>query len=554
MSDSHHFVLRGGVLIDGTGSPARRADVEVDAGRIWRVGSLGPRTGASEVDLSGLVLAPGFIDLHTHYDAQVFWEPDLTTSSQHGVTTVITGNCGFTIAPAKAHHRERLVAILQGVEGMSAEVLRAGISWEFETFPEYLAALRRLPLGVNVGALVGHSALRLDVMGPRALDAVASDDEGRAMADTLAEAVRAGALGLSTSRNVGHRDASGDPVPSVAAAPAEVVELARAASLAGGKMLEAIGGPDLTFEDLGAIAQQTTLNVSPTPLMTGIVSRQRQAEILDLVDAVDGCLRPQVICVPHLAQATLAAPADFALLGQAFRSLVGLSRSDLVSRYRSEDWRAYARSSLTDAGTRALEQATLAESQTHDRLVGRSLAAIAAERGTDALTTLVDLALEDHLGSRIKLVYCNDNEEELEALLQDRRTIFGLSDAGAHVDRTFDARFPTHLLGYWVRERGALTLEFAIWRLSGQPAAFLGLTDRGLVQPGFTADLVAFDPATVRDLPTERLHDLPTGADRLVARSQGIEHVWVNGVPVRRDGQAVPGRPGAGQVLGNARS
>ncbi len=553
MSTPSHVVLRGATLVDGTGAPPRRADVEVVGSAIASVGRVDRAPDVTEIDLSGLVLAPGFIDLHTHYDAQVFWDPALTSSTQHGVTTVVTGNCGFTIAPAKPSHRERLIRILQAVEGMSPDVLRAGIPWNFETFPEYLTALGRLPLGPNVGALIGHSAVRLDVMGERALDEEASDDERRAMASVVTAAVRAGAIGFSTSRSPSHRDADGRRVPSMVGDPVEVFELARAAAAAGGTMLEAIVGPDLTFEDMARLTEETELRVSPTPLMTGVVSVERQHEILALVDSIDGCLRPQVICVPHVAQATLATPGDFTFLGEAFRSLVGLDRHELLSRYGSAEWRHEAQRTLTEMGARALERATLAESVVNETLIGRTLAAIGAERGTDTLTALLDLTVEDQMRNRIMFVYANGDEEELIPLLRDRRTIFGLSDAGAHVDRTFDARFPTHLLGYWVRERGVLDLEFAVWRLTGQPAEFLKLADRGTVRQGCQADLVAFDPERVGDLPLERLYDLPTGADRLVAPSTGIEHVWVNGRPVRRDGQPVDEGPGV-VLAGSGRS
>ncbi len=541
-------VLRGSTLVDGTGGPARRADVEVAGDTIVRVGKVHRDPGVAEVDLSGLVLSPGFIDLHTHYDAQVFWDPALSSSTQHGVTTVVTGNCGFTIAPARPRHRERLIRILQAVEGMSPDVLRAGIPWEFETFPEYLGALSRLPLGVNVGALVGHSAVRLDVMGERALDSLASGDETEAMASIVTGAVRAGAIGFSTSRSPSHHDADGHRVPSMVGDPVEVFELARAAAKAGGTMFEAIVGPDLSVEDLAGLAEETDLHVSPTPLMTGVVSVQRQHEILALTDSVRGCLRPQVICVPHVAQATLATPGDFAFLGEAFRSLVGLDARELLARYRSAEWRQEAQCTLTEIGAQALAGATLAESEVNERLIGQNLAAIAVDRRTDVLTALLDLSVEDELRNRVMFVYANGNDDELIPLLRDRRTIFGLSDAGAHVDRTFDARFPTHLLGHWVRTRGVLDLEFAVWRLSGQPAEFLKLGDRGVVKPGFRADLVAFDPERVGDLPLQRLYDLPTGGDRLVAPSVGIEHVWVNGVPVRRNGEVVDNA--AGVVLG----
>jgi N-acyl-D-aspartate/D-glutamate deacylase len=554
VSAPDHVILRGATLVDGTGGPARPADVEIVGDTIGRVGTVGGvDSDVPEVDLSGLVLAPGFVDLHTHYDAQVFWDPALGASTQHGVTTVVTGNCGFTIAPARPGHRERLIRILQAVEGMSPDALRAGIPWGFESFPDYLSALRRLPLGVNVAALVGHSAVRLDVMGERAMEAEACDEERRAMASLVAEAVGAGAIGFSTSRSPSHRDADGHRVPSMVGDPSEVAELARAAAAAGGTMLEAIVGPDLSVEDLARLAEETELHVSPTPLMTGVVPVERQREILELVDSVDsvgGCLRPQVICVPHVAQATLATPGDFAFLGEAFRPLVGLERDELLARYASPEWRHEARRTLTDMGSRALARASLAETVAHPELAGRSLAAIAEDRGTDPLTALLDVTVEDRMRNRVRFVYANEDEDELIGLLRDRRTIFGLSDAGAHVDRTFDARFPTHLLGHWVRDRGMLDLEFAVWRLSGQPAAFLKLADRGMVRPGYRADLVAFDPVRVGDLPLVRTFDLPAGADRLVAPSEGIEHVWVNGRSVRRHGR--PEEVAAGVVLGPA--
>ncbi len=545
-------VLRGADVVDGTGAPARHADVAVVDGRIAVVGHVPHDDDLDEVDLGGLTLAPGFVDIHTHYDAQVFWEPALETSRTHGVTTVLTGNCGFTIAPARPTDRAAIIHMLEGVEGMSAAVLQAGIPWSFESFPEYLAALRALPLGVNVATLVGHSAVRLYVMGADASERVATDSERAQMAQLVREAVAAGAFGFSTSRAETHYDGAGRPVPSRAGDLAEIEELATAAARAGARVIEAAYGTDLTVDVLGRLAERTGANVTYGGILTGDVSRDEIAETLALVDRIDGVLRPQIIPMVLFHNVSCAVPLDLVKMSDAFREALPLDHAGQCALYRDPGWRARANAALTPRGIERLPTTTLSETTRHRELVGRTIPEIAAARGTGHLETLLDLALEEDLETRFQYVAHNFDDGAVAALLRDPRTVLGLGDAGAHHDRIYCANFPTYLLGHWVRDRGALELEHAIWRLTGQPAELLGLRDRGRVSVGFAADLVAFDPATIAHVAPTRVYDLPTGADRLVGESRGVEHVWVNGVDTRRHGVNVAAP--AGVVLEEGRT
>src|SRR5438874_2233720 len=425
-------VLRGGQLVDGTGVPARRADVGIEGGRIAAVGDVAAN-GAQEVDLAGLVLAPGFVDIHTHYDAQVLWDRDLTPSCWHGVTTVVMGNCGFGIAPTRPEHRSLIARTLENVEGMSVEALEAGIPWTFETFPEYLDRLDAAPTRLNVGAMIGHTPLRLYVLGDDAVEREATDDEVARMQGIVAEAMAVGAVGFATSKSPTHTGAGGKPVPSRLADTGEVFRIVEALRDAGRGVVQITPGAGLFLKEFAAISQSTGRHVSWTALLTGI-----------------------------------GGPG-----------------------------------------------------------------------------TALHLALEEGLDTRFRIVLANDDEEELATLLQDERAVLGLSDAGAHASQLCDACFSTHLLSHWTRDKGVLSWEQAVWRLTGQPAQVFGIADRGLIREGLAADLVAFDPDTVGVQELERVWDLPAGADRLIARSTGVEHVWVNGTPIRQNGEDVAdARPG----------
>jgi N-acyl-D-amino-acid deacylase len=526
-------------VVDGTGSPGIRADVLVEDGLITAIGEIGADADET-VDLTGLVLAPGFIDPHTHYDAQVLWDRDLTPSSWHGVTTVVTGNCGFGIAPAAPGGRDLVMRTLENVEGMPLEALQAGLPWTFESFPEYLDAVDAGPLRCNVAALLGHTPLRFFVMGEEATERIATPGEIEQMRALVAEGMAAGAIGFSTSRSESHRGAFGRPVPSRLAELSEIWTLAGAVGDAGRGTIEATWGPDFHVEECAQLSADIGRPVTWAAIM---VVRDHPAMSVDLerrVAAAGGAgtrVFPQVACRPIVAQVTLADPAPLANV-PAFGEILSRERSERAALYRDPAWRERAYAGVREKWGNKLDEATVQETLIHaDLRGGPTLGQLATERGGTALDVAVELALAEDLDTRFRIVMINDDEEQVGRLLRNHSLLLGLSDAGAHTSQLCDANFATYLLERWVRETGVLTVEEAVWRLTGQPAQVYGLTGRGIIAPGAVADLVAFDPSTVGTGPLERIFDFPGGADRLVAPSIGIEHVWVSGRPSRVDGK-----------------
>jgi N-acyl-D-aspartate/D-glutamate deacylase len=544
-------VLRRALVVDGTGAPGRRADVVLEGDRIAAVTGPGEATagpggaGAAVVDLDGLVLAPGFVDIHTHYDAQVLWDPDLTPSCWHGVTTVVMGNCGFGLAPTRPEGRLTAIRTLENVEGMSAAALEAGVDWCFESFPDYLDALDARPLRLNVAAFVGHSPLRLYVLGDEASDREATPEEIATMRALVVEAVQAGALGFATSKVPVQNGAGGKPVPSRLASFEELRALVDALREVGAGVVEAAAGPGLGFDELASLAAEsgrTVCLLGPGQSADG----ESVAGRLDRFEAAG--LWAQAACRPIVFQVTLLDPFPFGTI-PAFREVLAGDRQERRRLYEDGTWRARARPGWDAAEPTSpqLRKLFVAETTARPELVGRSVHEVAAERGVHPLDVLVDVALADDLAARFTVVFGNDDPDAVAELLRDERMLVGLSDAGAHASQICDAVFTTSLLREWVRERGVLTLESAVRRLTSLPAAVFGLAGRGEIRPGWHADLVAFDPATVGPEPARRVTDLPAGADRLIAGSVGITHTWVNGRAIRFDGVDVAGprgRPG----------
>jgi N-acyl-D-aspartate/D-glutamate deacylase len=527
-------VLRSARVVDGTGATARGADVVVEGGEITAMLERGDAPDRDVVDLGDLMLAPGFIDCHTHYDAQITWDPDLSPSAWHGVTTVVMGNCGFGIAPTRPEHRDVLARTLENVEGMSVEALRAGVRWEFETFPEYLDAIERDGTRLNVGALLGHTPLRFYAMGDAAMERAATPDEIAEMRRILSEALDAGALGLGSSRTLGHSGIDGRPVPSRVAAVDEVFELAQVLHDHSAGIVQMTPGPDLDVVELSQLARASTRPVTWTAL--GDRPGLTRKDVLDLQSEHGGEVYPQIACRPVMAQLTLAEPAPLSRCA-CFREALAVPRSERADLYRDPAWRARARADMRVEWGHRWDRISIGESQAAPELVGGpTLAELAEARGVDPVDVLCDLALAEGLNTRFNVVLGNGDEHEVAALLGDERALLAVSDAGAHASQICDAVFATHLLQRFVRELNVLSWEAAVWRLTGHPAHAFRIARRGRIAPGFGADLVAFDPATVGVQPMQRVWDFPAGADRLVAGSIGIEHVWVNGVPIRSHG------------------
>jgi N-acyl-D-amino-acid deacylase len=551
-------LVRGGKVCDGTGTPARTADVAIAAGRVVAVGRV-DEPARHTIDAGGLVVAPGFVDVHTHYDAQVTWDRLCTPSCWHGVTSVVIGNCGFALAPCRAADRERVLRMLENVEGMPFASLAAGVVWEWESFPEYLRALRARPLGPNVGALLGHSALRAWVLGEAAYDRAATSGEIAEMQRLVREAMAAGALGVATSRSPAHVGEGGRPVPSRRATRVEVNALVAAMAESGRGVLEItpetfpLGDDELAWlQELARATQRpvsfsAVLDVPDRPdvweplyarLAAGVATG---AAVFPQVscrpmrfdfDLDTGCASLDVMpCWRRWREAPSAAARRALVADPAFRAAV---KAETVGRSASP-------------AARRWQEVTLEESARpeHQGFLGRSLAAIAAARGGDPIDALLDLSADAGFRARFAMLLVNYDEDRVGALLRRPESLIALSDAGAHVSVLCDAGYATHLLGHWVRERGLFAWEEAVRRLTAMPAAIYGVADRGLLAPGRVADVTCFDPARVGACAPEKVSDFPGGVARYVVRAEGIAHVLIGGEPFVADGRWTGAYPGA---------
>jgi N-acyl-D-amino-acid deacylase len=544
------LLLRNAELIDGTGAPRRAADVGVTGDRITAVappGSLSPSPETQVIDLDGLVLAPGFIDIHTHYDAQILWDADLTPSSWHGVTSVVMGNCGFGVAPTLPQHRDIIVRTLENVEGMSQEALNAGIDWSFQTFPQYMAVLDKLRKRLNVGAFQGHTPLRLYVLGGEERSATA--DEVATMQRLLREALDAGAIGFSTSRQPAHQGAYGRPVPSRFAEVDEVGAMAEVLGEAGKGILAISIGPGLWLNEFSELSVRNNIPVTWTALVTRTDKPGAAMRTVERAGGLPGEVYPQIACRPIVMQITMNDPMPLAQIDE-WKEVLAIPREDRAALYRDDSWRDRARPATLEAWEAKARwpKVSVQETTMHAETIGVPLDQLAAERGTTPFDLMLDLALADDMATRFKVVLENDADDEIGALLADKRTILGLSDAGAHASQLCDANYSTHLLGHWVRERKAITLEEGVWRLTGHASTAFRIAERGFVREGYFADLVAFDPDTIGAGDIHRVYDQPGGADRLISRGTGVQHLWVNGVAARADGVDVPDAA-AGRLL-----
>jgi N-acyl-D-amino-acid deacylase len=535
------LLLREASLIDGTGTPARPADVAVEGDRIVAVdepGRLAPSAHTEVVELGGLTLTPGFIDIHTHYDAQILWDGDVTPSSWHGVTSVVMGNCGFGVAPTHPEHRDIIVRTFENVEGMSMEALNQGIDWCFETFPEYLAAIDGRSKRINAGAFLGHSTLRLFVVGPD--ERPATDNEVEAMRGILREAMQQGAIGFSTSRQPNHQGAFGRPVPSRFADVSEVYALTSVLGEVGKGVVEVSIGPGLWVNQFSEMAVKYGVPVTWTALVARADKPGAALRTVERGATLPGEVYPQIACRPIVMQMNLADPSPLGEVDE-WKEVLAVPRDQRVNIYRDPAWRDRARPTTLSTWSHRWSKIDVQETGIHQDLVGIKLDRLAADRGTTPFDLMLDLALADNLATRFRVVMDNDGDDEIGDLLADKRTILGLSDAGAHASQLCDACYSTHLLGHWVRERKAIPLEEAVWRLTGQPHKAFRIADRGIVRAGYFADLVAFDPETVGTTPVQRVFDQPGGADRLLVDSTGVEHMWVNGVATRVGGEEIAG-------------
>ncbi|WP_374448245.1 amidohydrolase family protein [Stella sp.] len=550
-------VFRAASIVDGTGRPAQTADLAVADGRIAAIGpALGP--ARETVDADGLTLMPGIIDGHTHYDAQLTWDAYADPSPALGVTTVVIGNCGFTIAPCRPADRDLTMRNLTHVEGMSLDALRTGVRWDFEQFPEYLAMLERQGVGPNVAAFVGHSSVRTYVMGDDAARRAATPEEVAQMARLVRGAMAAGAVGFATSTAETHNGENGIPMPSRLADAAEIRALV-AAMGEGGRgvyMLTRGQRTSIAFlEELAAASGRPVIvaatfynGTNPTAAATTL-AETRAAR------ARGHAVHAQVSCCPLTMDFTLHNPYVFEGL-TAWKPAMEAHGEAVKRVYADAGFRAAVKAELRDFRGRRLfnsewERLHLvnAARPANAGLEGRSLADLAAERGVDPLDCMLDIGLAEDLDTEFTAVLLNAEEEGVIPLLTDPETHISLSDAGAHLTFFCDAGFGLHLLGHWVRGRGALGFEEAVRRLTSQPARLFGIADRGRLAPGLAADLLLVDPLTVGRGPKRKVRDLPAAAPRLVTDGTGVHGVWVNGTRIVADNRVIDGGRRPGRVL-----
>ncbi len=552
-------MIRNGTVVDGSGLGSYRADVGIVGDRIAFVGRIRER-GNRDIDAEGHVVTPGFIDGHTHMDAQVFWDPSGSSSCWHGVTTAVMGNCGFTLAPVNDDERALVVRNLERAEDINPAALAAGIDWSFRTFPEYLDAVDRVPKGINYGAQVGHSALRTWAMGERAFEEEAKDDDLALMRRQLAESVRAGAIGFTSSRSIHHETSDDRPVASRLASWDEVVALVDVLGEAGTGIFEfADNGMVLSDEE----TRETTLSRfrelsvrTRVPITFGFIARPEAEPFLDFLDdvaAAGGRAVAQTHCRGISVVLSLKTRLPFDLLPE-WKALRALPLDEQLRTLADPERRRpyvdaavrgeYARFTGVGAQARPPDFEGMRVYR-HGLPPNPSVADIGRERGVPAAEAMIDLCVEsggDQLFIQPSL-YPQDERVLLRAL-RHPHSVMTFSDSGAHVSQIADSSIHTHLFGYWVRERHEIRLEDAVRMVTLAPANAWGFADRGLVRSGMLADLNVFNPATIGPAVPTLVDDLPAGARRLEQRSHGFLATLVAGEVTISDGKLTGATPG----------
>ena len=553
----YDILIKNGALIDGTGNAARHGSVAVTGGKIVEVGEIdGP--AKQVIDAEGTVVAPGFIDPHTHYDAQICWDGAVTPSSWHGVTSVVVGNCGVGIAPCKLESREIAMHDLVNVEAIPYDVLEEGITWDWETFPEYMNAAERREPTLNLAFLAPLTPFRHYVMGTESLDRAATPEETRDIQSLLGQAMDAGAFGFSSTILNQHLGFQGRPLACRNASRDELKAYANVLKTRGKGAIEvALTRQIGVLEEEQCELLDFLLDHSDRPV-TFIALFDRD----DISEAVRDTLRraapmikkgarPQTSPLPLTREINMRNPFSFAAFPSWKRLFEDTTEQAQIAVYKDQAFRDQFREELKNPlAFGNWERITLHEAQANSlkHLEGLTVAEMARAQGKDAVDTFLDTVVADNLCCEFTMASFNTRVDRMAELLNDPSILIGLGDGGAHVDMLCDCGYPTYLLGTWVRERGVLSIEQAVRRLTSDPADFFGISDRGRLQPGLAADIVIFDPDTIGSGNRgERRYDLPGGGKRMVMPSQGVLYTLVNGDVVYADGKIVGS--GSGQIL-----
>lgn len=547
----HDLAIRGGRVVDGAGGPAVLADVAIRSDRIVAVGhDIGD--ALRTIDASGFVVTPGFVDIHTHLDGQIFWDPIASSACWHGVTSVVMGNCGVTFAPCKPDDREYLARLMESVEDIPAASLMQGLPWSWESYGEYLDQLASRDLGVNVGGFVGHCAVRWWVMGERSLaeTPATSEDIGQ-MRELVRAALRDGALGFSTSRTRHHRTSEGQPIPGTFAHVDELLGIGRVLQEEGRGVFEVVPYLDATDPavHLAELAWMTAFCVeTDRPLTFGLIqmpeSRHAWRAVLAGVEAAaarGAKLRPQtqVRSVGMLFGLVNQTPFDIA--GGAWGLLKPLALEERLAAFRDAATRNELIEDAAKSPLASYRRFYLLRERDgatrYDVDEQESLTAIAERRGVSPAEAFIDISIDTGGKATFLYPYANFDMAVVRELLLHPQMLLGLADSGAHCGQIMDASLPTYLLSYWVRERGLFSLERAVEKLTSEPAGFLGLRDRGVIRPGAMADLNVIDLDDLKVLAPEYVQDFPAGASRYIQRASGYRHTIVNGQPFMENGK-----------------
>jgi N-acyl-D-aspartate/D-glutamate deacylase len=554
----YDLLIKNGRIVDGSGMPPFRGDVAVSGGKIVELGRLdGPAKRV--IDAAGNVIAPGFIDNHCHYDAQVTWDPLCTYSCYHGATSVIIGNCSLTLAPVRPDDHETLAGMLSEVEAIPMDILREAVPWNWETFPEYMDAIGRR-LAINVGTLVGHSAVRLFAMGEASQERAATEGELDVMRRVVREALEAGALGLSVSRNMSHLDVRGKLIPAAFAPEAEMLALAHVLQEVGTGVMQSGGGagPELKHGLMSRLSAASGRPVMYNSITHSLHAPGRWKEHLKLVEEryKEGT-RAVPLCTPNSASILFNMKnSQFFRQMPNWLAIMQVSDDEKLRMYNDPAIREKLRADLElpENGFDKRWDILMVEEpalQQNRELGGKRVGEIAAMQGKEPLDAFLDLAVQEKLNTVFGFCHRNTDRSSVGEILNSPYTVVGLSDGGAHVQYHSEVGYSTRLLGYWVREQGVMSLEQAVRRLTFDSASAYGIYDRGLLRPGLAADVVVFDPNTVQPRKQDVVHDFPHNGWRMRVLADGIHYTVVNGEVVLDHEKPTTATPG--KVLRNAR-